>query len=91
MANLIDTLRAMWGHKAPLVAEEYRAIVKHNDLFITDIAAYCNATAHIQGATEFDRGVEEGKRRVWLHIARMGGLEHTDFIPIGNGDRVPRN
>ena len=88
MTSLIDLLRGMWGNRAPLVAEEYRAIVKHNDLFTTDIALFCNAAAPIQGATEFDRGVEEGKRRVWLHLARMASLTNADFVPIANGERV---
>jgi hypothetical protein len=37
------------------------------------------------GASEFDRGVEEGKRRVWLHVARMAGLKASDFVSIADG------
>jgi hypothetical protein len=85
--TLIDVLRVLWGDRAPLVAEQYEAALALK-LFVTDMAAFCNAAAPIQGATEFDRGVEEGKRRVWLHLARVGNLTHDDFIKITNGERI---
>lgn len=84
--NLPDTLKALWGDRAPLVAEEYAEVLKNFTLVATDLAAFCNAAAPITGATEFDRGVEEGKRRVWLHMARVAELQHQDFIKITNGD-----
>lgn len=84
--DLTKQLKALWGDRAPLVAEEYAAIVRENRLFTTDLAAFCNAAAPIEGNTEFDRGVEEGKRRVWLHVARLAGLEPQDFIRITNGE-----
>jgi hypothetical protein len=51
------------------------------------LAVFCNASSPIQGATEFDRGVEEGKRRVWLHIARAAGLKPSDFLSLSLGER----
>ena len=51
-----------------------------------DLALFCNAAAPIEGNGEFDRGVEEGKRRVWLHVARMCGLDATDFVSIADGE-----
>jgi hypothetical protein len=86
--SLPDTLLALWGDRAPLVAEEYSESLKTFHLMATDIAAFCNAAAPIMGATEFDRGVEEGKRRVWLHMARVAGLQHQDFIKISNGEWI---
>lgn len=86
MTTLIDLLRGMWGNTAPLVAEEYVSVATLNKLFMSDIAVFCNAAAPIQGTSEFDRGVEEGKRRVWLHIARMSKLTPDDFIPIAHGE-----
>jgi hypothetical protein len=86
--TLIEMLRNLWGNRAPLVAEEYAVIARHNALFMTDMAVFCNAAAPITGATEFDRGVEEGKRRVWLHVARMSGLRPDDFVKTANGELI---
>lgn len=85
-SSLPDTLKALWGDRAPLVAEEYAEFLKAHPLAATDLAAFCNAAAPIMGPNEFDRGVEEGKRRVWLHMARIAGLQHQDFIKITNGE-----
>ena len=77
----------LWGrHRAALVAEQYRTACQGRELFVRDLAAFCNAAAPIVGANEFDRGVEEGKRRVWLHVARMCGLDATDFVTIADGE-----
>ena len=57
-------------------------------LLETDLAIFCNAGAPIDGRDEFERGVEEGKRRVWLHIARMRGLKPEDFVNIADGERL---
>jgi hypothetical protein len=75
-------VRALWGRKAWPVALEYRQTLDGRDLVMRDLAMFCNAASPILGATEFDRGVEEGKRRVWLHIARMRGLKPSDFVTI---------
>jgi hypothetical protein len=89
--TLIEMLRNMWGNRAPLVAEEYSAIARNNELFMSDMAIFCNASAPIQGNSEFDRGVEEGKRRVWLHVAKMAGLRPDDFITAANGEALNVN
>lgn len=88
MTTIVNMLRNMWGGRAPLVAEEYLAVAKDNALFMADLAIFCNAATPVQGTNEFDRGVEEGKRRVWLHISRMAAISADDFVPIANGDRV---
>jgi hypothetical protein len=43
---------------------------------------FCNAAAPIIGTSGFERGIEEGKRRVWLHIARLAALQPQDFVEI---------
>jgi len=90
MNSITDNLRIMWGSRAPDVAVEYKSAATHK-LLMTDLAIFCNAAAPIAGPTEYDRGVEEGKRRVWLHISRMAGVLPDDFIAIANGDPVFRN
>lgn len=87
MNSLPDMLRTLWGRKALPVAHDYQHLWQSHPDALADLAVFCNASAPIQGATEFDRGVEEGKRRVWLHIARIANLRPEDFIPIANGQR----
>jgi hypothetical protein len=58
------------------------------ELLKADLAMFCNAAAPIIGASEFERGVEEGKRRVWLHIARTCGLQPQDFVLTADGART---
>lgn len=86
--TLPQIIQALWGHKAPGVAEQYREVFERRELVKTDLAMFCNAAAPIEGASEFERGVNEGKRRVWLHIARMCGLTADDFIGIADGEKV---
>jgi hypothetical protein len=88
MTSLISTIATLWGWRSPDVAHAYRAAFAAHPLLETDLAIFCNAGAPITGATEFDRGVEEGKRRVWLHIARMRGLKPEDFVSIADGERL---
>jgi hypothetical protein len=86
MQTLPDIVRALWGAKrAAKVIDEYRMAVHGRDLFLRDLAMFCNAAAPIAGQSEFERGVEEGKRRVWLHVARMCGLKPSDFVTIADG------
>lgn len=86
MASLPEIVVALWGkHRAPQIAMEYRQSFNGRDLLLRDLAMFCNAGAPIAGANEFDRGVEEGKRRVWLHITRMCGLQPSDFVSIADG------
>lgn len=88
MTTLIKTITTLWGRRSPEVAHAYRAAFAGHQLLETDLAIFCNAGAPIEGRTEFDRGVEEGKRRVWLHIARMRGLKPEDFVPIADGEHL---
>ena len=86
MQSLPQILAKLWGtHRAPAVVDEYQLAFAGRHLVLRDLALFCNAASPIEGASEFDRGVEEGKRRVWLHISRVCGLNHTDFVPIADG------
>lgn len=86
MASLPEIVKALWGaRKAAEVAAQYADATRRHDLLVRDLAMFCNAAAPIAGATEFERGVEEGKRRVWLHISRMSGLKPSDFVTIADG------
>ena len=88
MPTLPQIVLTLWGRKrAPHVADEYRIALTGRDLMIRDLAMFCNAAAPIVGATEFERGVEEGKRRVWLHVTRMCGLKPSDFVTIVDGEK----
>ena len=88
MSTLPKIVAALWGFKrGPHVAGEYRLALAGRDLMIRDLAMFCNAAAPIAGASEFERGVEEGKRRVWLHITRMCGLKPSDFVTIADGEK----
>jgi hypothetical protein len=83
MKTLPDILSLLWGRQqAPRVASAYRAACQQNPLFLRDLAVFCNAAAPIAGASEFDRGVEEGKRRAWLHVARLAALGPEDFVSL---------
>ena len=85
MKSLPEILSLLWGaSRAPRVAADYRAACEAHPLFLRDLAVFCNAAAPIAGAREFDRGVEEGKRRVWLHIARLAAISPTDFVSIAD-------
>jgi hypothetical protein len=88
MQNLVTTIATLWGRRSSDVARAYAAAFDQHRLLEADLAIFCNAGAPITGATEFDRGVEEGKRRVWLHIARMRGLKPEDFVSIADGERI---
>ena len=88
MQTLPELVLALWGRRrAPELVDEYRLALAGRDLLVRDLAMFCNAAAPIQGQTEFDRGVEEGKRRVWLHITRMSGLKPSDFVIIADGGK----
>jgi hypothetical protein len=83
MTSLPEILCLLWGApRAPGVAADYRAACEAHPLFLRDLAVFCNAAAPIAGAREFDRGVEEGKRRVWLHVARLAAIQPEDFLSI---------
>ena len=89
MKTLIELVADLWGNKrAGFVAQQYRDAFDGKDLLEQDLAIFCNAAAHIEGGNEFGRGVEEGKRRVWLHIARMRGLHYRDFVSIADGAKT---
>lgn len=84
MQSLPEIVQALWGKRSPDVARSY-ADALANELLRTDLAVFCNAGAPIAGNNEFERGVEEGKRRVWLHVSRMAGLKPSDFVTIADG------
>jgi len=87
MPTLPELVVTLWGRRrAPQVVGEYRQALTGRDLLLRDLAMFCNAAAPIQGGAEFDRGVEEGKRRVWLHVTRMCGLEPSDFVAVADGE-----
>jgi hypothetical protein len=88
MPSLIKTVAALWGRRANDVARAYATAFAGRPLLEADLAIFCNAGAPIEGRDEFERGVEEGKRRVWLHIARMRGLKPEDFVAIADGERL---
>lgn len=88
MRSLVQIAAALWGRRAADVAQNYREAFDHRPLLEADLAIFCNAGAPIEGAGEFERGVEEGKRRVWLHIARMRGLKPQDFVFIADGAKT---
>ena len=68
MQTLPEIVLALWGRKrAAQVADEYRNALMGRDLLTRDLAMFCNAAAPLTGLTEFDRGVEEGKRRARRH------------------------
>jgi len=89
--SLPEQVMKLWGWpRAARVVDEYRMAFHRNEHVMRDLAMFCNAAAPIEGASEFDRGVEEGKRRVWLHVARMCGLQHSDFVPVADGTHLER-
>ena len=86
MQTLTQIVEALWGKKrAKAVTDEYKMAFDGRHLLVRDLAMFCNAAAPIGGGAEFDRGVEEGKRRVWLHITRMCGIRPEDFVTIADG------
>jgi hypothetical protein len=87
--SLPKIVMSLWGWpRSGSVVDEYKMAFANRTLLQRDLAMFCNAAAPIAGASEYERGVEEGKRRVWLHVARMCGLEHTDFVNIADGQRA---
>ena len=89
MHSLPRLVESLWGRgPAARIAETYRIVCRDHPALIRDIAMFCNAAAPIDGGSGFARGVEEGKRRVWLHIARMRGLKSEDFVNIADGERL---
>lgn len=83
-----DFLATLYGpSRAIEVTEEAREAFQGRELLENYLAIFCNAAGPIQGATDFDRGVEEGKRRVWLEIAALQRLRPSDFPKIATGER----
>lgn len=89
MHSLPRLVESLWGKgRAARVTGAYRIACRDHPDIVRDLALFCNAAAPIEGASGFDRGVEEGKRRVWLHIARMAALTPQDFVSIADGDQT---
>ena len=91
MHSLPQIVAALWGRRARAVASQYAQSFAGRELVKADLAMFCHAAAPIEGASEFERGVAEGKRRVWLHVARMCGLTSDDFVAIADGAKTYDN
>lgn len=89
MRTTPEILAILWGTQKGLrVAQDYSSVWNSHPDALADLAVFCNSCAPIQGATEFERGVEEGKRRVWLHIAFAAQLGPADFLSLSLGRGV---
>ena len=88
MPSLPYLLTRLWGQRSLEVAAAYRRTFPRDSVLTRDLAMFCNAAAPIEGASGFERGVEEGKRRVWLHIARLSALQPEDFVSISDGEHT---
>ena len=88
MPTLPHLVSMLWGRRAPDVVAAYRRPFARDSVLTRDLAMFCNAAAPIEGASGFERGVEEGKRRVWLHIARLSALQPEDFVSISDGEHM---
>lgn len=86
MPTLPHLLTLLWGRQSHHVAAAYRSTFTRDSVLTRDLAMFCNAAAPIDGTDSFERGVEEGKRRVWLHIARLSALQPEDFVSISDGE-----
>ena len=87
MKSLPDILTTLYGAErgAELVSEA-KAAFDGRHVLENWFAIFCNAAGPVQGVTEFDRGVEEGKRRVWLELAAIRRLRPSDFQTIATGE-----
>jgi hypothetical protein len=86
-ATLPELLVTIYGPaRADALVAEAKAAFEGRHILENWLAIYCNAATHIQGATEFERGVEEGKRRVWLELAALRSLRPSDFPKIKTGE-----
>lgn len=89
MQTLPQQLVTLYGEsRAKLVLAEYKLLFAKAELVKTDLASFCNAAGENAGSSEFERGIEEGKRRVWLHIARILGLTADDFVAYADGTKL---
>lgn len=86
MPTLPHLVSLLWGQRSHEVATAYRSAFARDSVLTRDLAMFCNVAAPISGASGFERGVEEGKRRVWLHIARLSALNPEDFVSISDGE-----
>lgn len=77
----------MWGGKSIRVVHEYQQAFDGRPLLERDLAVFCGIASANRGASDFDRGVAEGMRRVFLHIERMRRLTGRDFVALTDGDR----
>lgn len=88
MKSLPDVLSTLYGpERATELVSEAKAAFDGRHVLENWFAIFCNAAGPVQGATEFDRGVEEGKRRVWLELAAIRRLRPSDFQPIATGEK----
>jgi hypothetical protein len=86
LKSLPEIVLALWGWPDSAKAvDEYKLAFAGRPMLVRDLAMFCYAAAPNDAATDFERGVIEGKRRVWLHISRMRNLEHTDFVAVADG------
>lgn len=73
--------------RATALVAEAKAAFDGRHILENYLAILCNAAGPIDGKTEFHRGVEEGKRRVWLELAALRRLRPSDFPSIATGDK----
>lgn len=87
--TLPDILERTWGkQRAPVVVTEYQRAFQGNTLMRADLALFCGVGNPNEASTDFERGANEGKRRVWLHIARLCGLRPEDFTALADGEQT---
>lgn len=82
MKLLTDLVARLWGDQAGDVARAYGRAFAREPLVLRDLGAFCHIASPIEGDSEFARGLAEGKRQTFLHIARMVRLTPEDFTPL---------
>lgn len=82
MKLLTELVARLWGDQAGDVARAYARSFAAEPLVLRDLGAFCHVASPLEGEAEFDRGIAEGKRQTFLHIARMMRLTADDFAPL---------
>lgn len=87
-SSLPELLVTIYGPaRADALVAEAKAAFDGRPVLENWFALYCNAATHIKGESEFERGVEEGKRRVWLELAAIRRLRPSDFPSMATGEK----
>lgn len=85
---LSRVVASLWGKRAWAVAKEYRDAFQGRDLLLADLAMRCNVAAVEPANDPIALARAEGRREVFLHIARMSKLQPSDFVSIADGERL---